>query len=121
MEEVGQPTELKQTAFPERTFKLLKVTNHNGVVNYKPVNSATLSYEKQHQVSLSKEKRAKYDYKIVELTVEEAAELGVSEAYALLHPAKKITQQNISEAFVQTMANNNALMAEFMEFVKNKK
>ena len=82
---------------PTPTFKLLKITNAHGVVNYIPDNRMNRNHHDTFKKALSKEKREKYQIEEVLLSTQEASDLGVAEAYYILHPpAKKQQAQNNS-------------------------
>jgi hypothetical protein len=94
------------------TFKQLKITNSHGIVNYVPNNKTNFNHHEAHKRALSKEKRDKYLIEEVELSVEQAAEIGIAEAYNILNPpAKKAAQQ----AAQQAAGNNDSIIKMLME------
>jgi hypothetical protein len=91
----------------EPKFKLLKITNAHGVVNYIPDNRMNRNHHETFKKALSKEKREKYLIEEVVLTTEEASDLGVAEAYYILHPPAK-----------KQAAQSNSGNGELMELLK---
>ncbi len=89
----------------EKKFKQLKVTNHKGVTNYQPLNAINKAWHEKQRRLLDREKREKYIIEEVELTAQEAAEIGVSEAIQFLNPPKQKTNQSAgTDALVALLA-----------------
>ena len=96
-------------------LKVLKITKHLGTkkenISYVPLNKINLQFHNEFKRSLSEEKREKYLVDEVTLSVEEAAELGFSEAIQVLNPHKasqtKKETGNINEML---MKQNQQLM-----------
>jgi len=108
----------------ERMFKLLKITNAHGVENYIPDNRQNRNHHETYKKALSKEKREKYLIETVELTTEQAADLGVAEAYYILHPPiKKGAQQVVSnsDAIVKMLMEQNQTLMERLAVLESKK
>ena len=104
------------------TFKLLKITNAHGVVNYIPDNRMNRNHHETFKKALSKEKREKYLIEDVVLDVNEAAALGVAEAYYILNPpAKKQAAQNNSgnDALVGLLAAQIEANSKKDELISN--
>jgi hypothetical protein len=97
------------------SLKVLKITKHSGTkkenISYVPFNKVNVNFHKEFKSSLSEEKREKYLVEEVVLSVEEAAELGFSEAIQVLNPHKasntKKETSNINELL---MKQNQELM-----------
>jgi hypothetical protein len=102
----------------EPTFKLLKITNAHGVVNYIPDNRMNRNHHETFKKALSKEKREKYLIEEETFTTQEASDLGVAEAYYILHPpAKKQVANNNSgnDAVMKMLVEQNQKLMEMLE------
>jgi hypothetical protein len=104
------------------TFKLLKITNAHGVVNYIPDNRMNRNHHETFKKALSKEKREKYLIEEVILDVNEASDLGVAEAYYILNPpAKKqvANQSGTSDAVVKMLMEQNQMLMERLAVIES--
>ena len=117
----NNPTkQLTETNVP--TFKLLKITNAHGVVNYIPDNRMNRNHHETFKKALSKEKREKYLIEEVILDVNEASDLGVAEAYYILNPpAKKQAAQNNSNdsAVMKMLMEQNQMLMERLAVIES--
>jgi antitoxin component HigA of HigAB toxin-antitoxin module len=105
------------------TFKQLKITNSHGIVNYIPNNKTNFNHHETHKRALSKEKRDKYLIEEVELSVEQAAEIGIAEAYNILNPpAKKAAQQAAgnNDSIIKMLMEQNQLLMERLAVIESK-
>jgi hypothetical protein len=97
-------------------FKLLKITNVRNEVNYFPLNRTNKQFHETYNRSLSNEKREKYKVEEVELTTEQAAELGVAEAHSILYPPTRKGQPNAANTNIMEMLiAQNAKLMEMLE------
>ena len=105
----------------EPKFKLLKITNAHGVVNYIPDNRMNRNHHETFKKALSKEKREKYLIEDVVLDVNEASDLGVAEAYYILNPpAKKQTQTGGTDSAVMKMLmEQNQMLMERLAVIES--
>ncbi len=87
-------------------MKLIKVTEVKGSVNFYPHNRQNLQFYTNKKESLSKEKKEKYQVEEVELTEDEAKELGFFEGVQTIQ--KKVTTTDL----MQQMMEQNAQMAK---------
>jgi hypothetical protein len=94
----------------EPTFKRLKITGTKGEINYVPFNQQNVKFYTEHKAKLTPEKREKFKIEEVELSLEEAAEMGIYEAYEILHPPKKKGQSNELSVVDLLMKQNQTLM-----------
>ena len=104
------------------TFKLLKITNAHGVVNYIPDNRMNRTHHETFKKALSKEKREKYLIEEVLLTTEEASDLGVAEAYYILNPPakKQVAQNNGGDSAVMKMLmEQNQMLMERLAVIES--
>lgn len=92
-------------------FKALKITKPNGVEQYIPNNPTNKNHHEQKKRYCSREKQAKYLIEDVELTLQEAAELGFSEAIMKLNPSKKSEAQQTNETLAALLKQNAELIA----------
>ena len=96
-------------------FKLLKITNVRGEVNYFPLNRTNKQFHETYKRSLNSEKREKYKVEEVELTTEEAAALGIAEAHAILYPPTRKGQPNAtSNNIMEMLIAQNAKLMEML-------
>lgn len=93
-------------------FTLLKITDYKGVVNHIPNNRSNRAFHEEKKQALNKDKREKYTIETVELSCEEAAKLGVAEAYEALHPPKKKGQQN--NDLMATLIEQNKMLMQLL-------
>ena len=113
-----QDEEAGTTANVIETMKLLKITRVDGTVDFVPNNQMTRNLHNDYRSALSKEKQLKYKIELVDLTIQEASDLGVLEAYAKLNPTKKKNTQSSNETLQQLLAatlETNRLMAARLE------
>ena len=104
------------------TFKLLKITNAHGVVNYIPDNRMNRNHHETFKKALSKEKREKYLIEEVILNVNEASDLGVAEAYYILNPPakKQVAQSNGGDSAVMKMLmEQNQMLMERLAVIES--
>jgi hypothetical protein len=104
------------------TFKLLKITNAHGVVNYIPDNRMNRNHHETFKKALSKEKREKYLIEEVVLTTEEASDLGVAEAYYILNPPAKKQAANASgtsDAVMKMLMEQNQMLMERLAVIES--
>lgn len=90
------------------TFKQLKITQPNGSVKYVPLNPMTKQHYTEHSKWISPAKREKYKVEEVELSLDEAVEIGISEAIQVKFPPKKKSNTNSSDALVALLAEQMA-------------
>jgi len=82
-------------------------------VNYFPLNRTNKQIHETYKRSLLYEKRDKYKVEEVNLTVEEAAAVGVAEAYQILNPPKNKKQiANSQNDMMAQLLQQNAEMAQ---------
>lgn len=106
----------------ENIFKRLKVTNYDGVVNYMPFNKINLDFHKGRKARiLDKSKREKYLVEEVNLTIDEAVELGISEAIQVKYPPAKRKQQTDNSDVVAMLLAQNAKLMGMLEDKKQSK
>ena len=106
----------------EPKFKLLKITNAHGVVNYIPDNRMNRNHHETFKKALSKEKREKYLIEEVILDVNEASDLGVAEAYYILNPPakKQVAQNNGGDSAVMKMLmEQNQMLMERLAVIES--
>jgi hypothetical protein len=104
------------------TFKLLKITNAHGVVNYIPDNRMNRNHHETFKKALSKEKREKYLIEEVILYVNEASDLGVAEAYYILNPPAKKQAANASgtsDAVMKMLMEQNQMLMERLAVIES--
>jgi len=104
------------------TFKLLKITNAHGVLNYIPDNRMNRNHHETFKKALSKEKREKYLIEEVILDVNEAAALGVAEAYYILNPPAKKQGANASgtsDAVMKMLMEQNQMLMERLAVIES--
>jgi hypothetical protein len=104
------------------TFKLLKITNAHGVVNYIPDNRMNRNHHETFKKALSKEKREKYLIEEVILDVNEASDLGVAEAYYILNPPAKKQAANASgtsDAVMKMLMEQNQMLMERLAVIES--
>jgi hypothetical protein len=94
----------------EPTFKRLKITDTRGNVNYVPLNKQNEKFYTEHKSKLTSEKREKFKIEEVELSLQEASDMGIYEAYEILHPPKKKGQNNDLSVVDLLMKQNQTLM-----------
>jgi hypothetical protein len=99
----------------EPTFKRLKITNHNGDVNYIPLNKMNKRYHEERLRKVSFEKRAKCKIEEVELSLDEAVELGVSEAIQIKTPPRKRKQAADTEMLTMMLQQQMQLNQQLSE------
>lgn len=104
------------------TYKLLKITDTNGVSKYVPFNKSNKAHFEEHRRALSRDKQAKYLIEEVMLTAQEAAEVGVAEAHNELHPPVRKGQQPAANMdIVAMLMKQNQDLAERLALLENKK
>lgn len=104
------------------TYKLLKITDTNGVSKYVPFNKSNKAHFEEHRRALSRDKQAKYLIEEVMLTAHEAAEVGVAEAHNELHPPVRKGQQPAANMdIVAMLMKQNQDLAERLALLENKK
>lgn len=104
------------------TYKLLKVTDTNGISKYVPFNKSNKAHFEEHRRALSRDKQAKYLIEEVMLTAHEAAEIGVAEAHNELHPPVRKGQQSAANMdIVAMLMKQNQDLAERLALLENKK
>jgi hypothetical protein len=116
----NNPKQSTETNAP--TFKLLKITNAHGVVNYIPDNRMNRTHHETFKKALSKEKREKYLIEDVVLDVNEAAALGVAEAYYILNPPAKKQAANASgtsDAVMKMLMEQNQMLMERLAVIES--
>lgn len=99
------------------TFKLLKITLPKGDVNYIPNNSINREFHNERKRNVIREKQEKYLIEEVELSVEEAAAIGVAEAIQILNPpkAKKSTQLDNTNTTIELLLQQNKMLMARLE------
>jgi hypothetical protein len=104
------------------TYKLLKITDTNGVNKHVPFNRANKEHFEEHRRNLSRDKQAKYLIEEVMLNAQEAAEVGVAEAHNELHPPMRKGQQSAANMdIVAMLMKQNQDLAERLALLENKK
>lgn len=104
----------------EKKFKLLKITDTKGNCNYVPFNNSNVQFYREHKQKLTREKQEKFSIEEVELSVEEAAAIGVFEAHQILNPPKKrgeASQQ--SNDIVAMLMKQNQELAERLAVIES--
>lgn len=94
------------------TFKLLKITNHDGTVNHVPLNRTNLNFYTEKKNSISHQKREKYLIEEVNLSLDEAVKLGVSEAVQTKFPPKQRKDPNAD--LIAALTQQNQLLMQML-------
>lgn len=103
------------------TFKQLKITETNGSVKYVPLNPITKQHYTEHSKWLSKEKKEKYKVEEVELSLDEAVKIGISEAIQTKFPPKQRNQNDADSSIVAMLLKQNQELAERLAIIESKK
>jgi hypothetical protein len=105
-------------------LKVLKITKHSGTkkenINYIPLNKVNVEFHKEFKRSLNEEKREKYLIEEVVLSVEEAAELGFSEAIQFLNPPTKSNTKKESNSINELLMKQNQELMERLAVLESK-
>jgi len=101
-------------------MKLLKITNTKGDVNHYPYNKVNLDFHKTWKSNLSQHKQAIYKVEEIELTDEEAAELGFAEAIAKLSPAKTRNTNKENTNVIELLMQQNKMLMDRLEKLESK-
>lgn len=105
-----------------KKYKLLLITDARGNKKHVPSNPSNKSFYNAYKSTLSKDKREKYTIEEVELTVDEAAEIGVAEAHAEKYPVvRKGQQSQQSNDIVAMLLKQNQELAERLAVIEAKK
>ena len=95
------------------SITLLKITRVDGTIDHVPNNRLNRNLHNDYRNALSAEKQQKYKIEPVELSIEEAAKLGVKEAHEVINPPKKKSTQAGNDLMAQLLAaqvESNRLM-----------
>lgn len=104
-----------------QTIKRLKITDAKGNEKTIPATNGNKKFYEEHRNSLTREKKEKYKIEEIEFTIEEAAELGIYEAYEKLNPPTKkgaVSQQ--SNDIVAMLMKQNQDLAERLAIMESK-
>jgi hypothetical protein len=114
---------LQTTKNPKKmeSIKLLKITRVDGTIDHVPNNRLNLKLHNDYRSALSSEKQAKYKIESVELSIEDAAKLGVLEAHAAINPTKKRANQASADTLAQLLEaqlESNRLMQARLDMME---
>ena len=105
-------------------LKVLKITKHLGSkkenISYIPLNKVNTDFHNEVKRSLSDEKREKYLIEEVTLSVEEAAELGFSEAIQTLNPHKASKTKKETGSINELLMKQNQDLMERLAVLESK-
>lgn len=94
------------------TYKVLKITLPNGVSQIIPDNAKNRKFHVTKKSSVSREKQARYFIEPQELSLDEAAELGIYEAYARKNPPKVVEQKSQTQILMELIKQNQVLIEQ---------
>jgi len=104
------------------TFKLLKITDTNGVSKHVPFNRANKEHFEAHRRALSRDKQSKYLIEEVELSIDEAAEIGIAEAHNKKYPpVRKGQQPQANTDIIAMLMKQNQDLAERLALLESSK
>ncbi len=101
-----------QNQTQEPTFRMLKITSYKGVVNYVPLNRDNKEYYHRKKTALTGEKREKQKIEEVTLSLDEAVELGISEAHQIKFPMRKKKDPNAD--LIAALSEQNKLLMQML-------
>jgi hypothetical protein len=113
--------ETNPTQTPIKKFKLLLITDTRGIQKHVPFNKANKDYYTAYKSTLTKDKREKYLIEEVDLSIEEAAAIGIAEAYSELYPVQRKQQSNQSNDIVAMLLKQNQELAERLAVIESVK
>lgn len=96
----------------EPTFKVLLITQPDGTSKHVPLNRENKQHYTEYGTWLTKAKQEKYKVEEVELTLDEAVAIGMSEAIQIKYPPKQAKQQN--NDFMATLIEQNKLLMQLL-------
>jgi hypothetical protein len=102
-------------------YKAIKVTTTRGVENYLPYNKVNLDLHEKFKSNLSNEKKEKYKIEVIELTIEEAANLGFAEAYQIINPPKGKSEPKENTTIIELLMKQNQDLAERLAKIEQRK
>jgi len=106
------------------SLKVLKITKHSGTkkenISYVPFNKVNVNFHNEHKSALSEEKREKYLIDEVTFSVQEAAELGFSEAIQFLNPPKASNTKKETSNINELLMNQNQSLMERLAVLESK-
>lgn len=103
------------------SITLLKITRVDGTIDHVPNNRLNRNLHNDYRNALSAEKQQKYKIEPVELSIEEAAKLGVLEAHAAINPTKKKANQASADTLAQLLEaqlESNRLMQARLDLME---
>lgn len=101
-------------------YKAIKVTTTRGIENYIPFNKVNLDLHEKFKSNLSNEKKEKYKIEVIELTIEEAANLGFAEAYQIINPPKGKSEPKENTTMIELLMKQNQDLAERLAKMEEK-
>lgn len=101
-------------------MKLLKITNTKGDVNYYPHNKVNLDFHKTWKSNLTSHKQSLYKIEEVDLSNEEAAELGFAEAVATINPTKSRGTNKENSNVIELLIQQNKMLMDRLEKLEGK-
>ena len=102
-------------------MKLLKITNTKGDVNYYPHNRVNLDFHKTWKSNLTSHKQSLYKIEEVDLSNEEAAELGFAEAVAAINPTKSRGTNKENSNVIELLIQQNKMLMDRLEKLEGEK
>ena len=102
-------------------MKLLKITNTKGDVNYYPHNKVNLDFHKTWKSNLTSHKQSLYKIEEVDLSNEEAAELGFAEAVAAINPTKSRGTNKENSNVIELLIQQNKMLMDRLEKLEGEK
>lgn len=104
-----------------KKYRLLLITDARGNTKHVPHNPSNKQFYEAYRSTLSKDKREKFKIETVELTVDEAAAIGVAEAYAEKYPVQSKNQPQQSNDIVAMLMKQNQELAERLAVIESAK
>ena len=101
-------------------YKAIKVTTTRGVENYIPYNKVNLELHEKFKSNLSNEKKDKYKVEIIDLTIDEASNLGFAEAYQILNPPQSKLAPKENTSMIELLMKQNQELAERLAKMEEK-
>lgn len=101
-------------------MNVLKVTNTRGDVNYYPANKQNIDFHEGWKRNLSQHKRDLYKIEKLELTDEEAAELGFAEAISKVNPTKARGGAKDNANVIELLVQQNKMLMDRLEKLEEK-
>ena len=103
-----------------KAYNALKITNAKGVTQYIPNNPINRDLHTTFRSNLNQEKKEKYKIEEVNLSLEEASELGFAEAHQLLNPPKNKLAPKENTSMIELLMKQNQELAERLAKMEEK-